>query len=144
MAPGGLQRNNTISLKQSVFMVGRRCCAAGYASRAAARPYRLVFMGRAALLRRRICRPRGRAALPSQLYADYHRELVSVSGRVVPFQFVSLVALFPGCSNVVLWSFIPFRRVSFSPVFPLNRCRGAQGHCAPAYGPCGREQTLFQ
>jgi hypothetical protein len=44
MAPGGLQRNNTISLKQSVFMVGRRCCAAGYASRAAARPYRLVFM----------------------------------------------------------------------------------------------------
>ena len=44
MAPGGLQRNNSISLKQSVFMVGRRCCAAGYASRAAARPYRLVFM----------------------------------------------------------------------------------------------------
>jgi hypothetical protein len=35
---------DTNSQRQSVQWVGRRCCAAGYAGRAAARPYRLEYV----------------------------------------------------------------------------------------------------
>ena len=38
------QAVNTNSQRQSVQWVGRRCCAAGYDSRAATRPYRLEYM----------------------------------------------------------------------------------------------------